>query len=283
MKLCAFVLAAVIACSPTFALEAEPPKVVCPALTNPVPDSVLFSSYRVSVFESALFDEDGRQVTEAQRAGSGSGVAISARLLLTAMHVADGSPGIKYEIDVYDKDGAYARSIKCKFVKCGTFPASDIALLEAQEDLPYWIDATALGEIAVGEPLYNTGAKLGLSPYNVSWGTLASKGFDFPDTFGLWQASLQAAPGCSGGGVYNKHHQLVGILTQGVQGYGLSWFVPAPTIAQFLGNKAASRVAKCDHCADCDCSKCACKGKCKGAECKCECVKREPSKWEPME
>lgn len=182
-----------------------------------VPKSILYSHYRI------VAKVDGEGVA------CGTGIAISSRRILTAAHVIE--DGTTYELDMFEEDGKELRTIPLHLIK--TAPKDDLALLEADEDLPYWNDLD-LGDYSVGSWGYVVGAAHGTVPYNAYFGVFASK-------HGPWkiptcgQMALTVPPGESGGGVYSTEtNQLVGVFIRSKE--GLAFFVQAKMISEFLSS-----------------------------------------------
>ena len=212
----------------------------CALRADEVPKAVLFAHYRIAIYSEALFNRNGETVEEARLLGYGTGIAIAPRSILTARHVADGERGIEYHLEMFDADGVMIGWQIARFVRAGQDHDTDLALLSVKDDLPFFLKNFALGKVDVGQRIYDVGAALGLAPFNVTWGTLASKNDEASDEsqiHGLWQATLGASPGCSGGGVYNTKNELVGVLTMGAPGTPINFFVPVQLIAAFLNQK----------------------------------------------
>lgn len=193
-----------------------------------IPLKQVYSHYRITIFRHE------RQI------GSGSGVAISPRRILTAGHVAIGFPGVTYHCDLFSDAGRFQRSIPLHIVATNgpASAADDLGLLEADEDLPYCIDMK-YGTAEIGEFIYIIGAAYGTSPQHVSVGRYTER--DNPEVPGLSAAFVILAPGNSGGGVFNFRHELMGILVQGETGTTYSLFVPVNRIQTFLDGVAHGR------------------------------------------
>ena len=190
------------------------------------PAETIAAVYRVSIF---LIMPDG----SLRQRGSGSGMAIDKRRVLTAAHVAGPQPGMAYMIDIFDVNGKYVRSVPAKIVRTNDSdvnPELDVALLEAAEDLPHY-QPLVYGDAEVNDVIYCIGASAGMSPYHVFFGLLAGKtSVPYP---GMYDAAMLGLPGNSGGPVFNAKHEFIGVLVRGVTG-GIILFVPAKTVKTFL-------------------------------------------------
>ena len=185
--------------------------------SKPIPDAVLFSSYRITVVK-------GDKALDI-----GSSVAIDKRHIITASHVVT-KDDADVRIDIFDHEGIYKRSIPCKIVRKDD--DADLALLEADEELPAR-QTLDYGSAKVGDVVYAVGAAWGDAPFSVATGNLVSKAnAEFES---LWQMSATIVPGMSGGGVYSADHKFLGIMVRGAKCAG-GLFVPAECVKEFLAN-----------------------------------------------
>lgn len=181
----------------------------------------VYSTYRIGVYYHDRF------------IGSGSGTAISKRQILTAGHVAKVHPGVTFQCDMFDEKGMYKRSVPLKIVRSNGFDdeSNDLALMEAAEDLPYFVDIK-YGTAAENDFLYVIGAAKGCSPQHIGIGRYKERYSD--EVFGLSSIACVLAGGNSGGGVWNFKHELMGVLVQGDPNTTFCLFVTADKVQAFL-------------------------------------------------
>lgn len=174
-------------------------------------------------------------IIAAQGGGHGSGVSLGHGVFLTAAHVTE---------------GATTLTVKTRAGKSGTAEilwlnhAYDVSIVyvEALKDepgSPMSCSATAIGQeiTIVGNPL-NT-------EFATSWGHVSSLGKTGLENLdkGLWRELVTmdatAAPGVSGGPIFNKDGEIVGILVSGAVSdrgtFGYSYMVPSTAICRLLG------------------------------------------------
>lgn len=166
--------------------------------------------------------------------GSGTGVIVSDRRVLTAAHVCDGMPYIVW-IDIFDPTtGAHVRTLNCKVLRLDEI--NDMALLETPERQPHAVPL-ALGaayKMPIGQRLVAVGASKGHTPFTINEGRLSAKMADLPAISWLWQASFTVWFGKSGGAVFDAESgELAGLITA-MDAPDCSYFVPAGTLACFL-------------------------------------------------
>lgn len=166
-----------------------------------------------------------------------TGVAIDKRHILTAGHCV-GLDGSVYNVDITDKDGkSTGETIALKHVRGNDDdPNIDLALFEAEEDLPHFTTLIYPENIEVTDWLYTLGARLGEGPGMCAWGELGAKVCNNPLISGLWVTSMITGPGNSGGGCWTADHKFAGILVRGVPGMN-SMIVPYTTVRKFLEGK----------------------------------------------
>ena len=199
----------------------------------------VFSTYRIRIFASKEVadeaEEEGflhfeRSSDSDMLIGMGTGFAISPWHIVSAAHVA--VKDATFFLDVFDQEGVYVESVPMMLLKVDrSDPNKDLALFKTFKELP---NHTVLryGTARVGDWCYTVGARHGQVPFCVGWGILATKQHEtFP---GMWMATILAAPGNSGGPVYNAKHQLLGVLVRGFPGAGMTLFVKADTVKAFL-------------------------------------------------
>ncbi|KRB22661.1 S1 family peptidase [Mesorhizobium sp. Root172] len=175
-------------------------------------------------------------ITKEKGDGHGSGVSLGHGVFLTAGHVTEDATSL---------------TVKTRAGKSGTAEvlwsnhAYDVSIIyvEALKDepgSPMACAATTIGEdiTIVGNPL-NT-------EFATSWGRISSlekTGLENLDGKGLWRSLVTmdatAAPGVSGGPIFDKDGEIVGILVSGAVSdrgtFGYSYMVPSTAICRLLG------------------------------------------------
>jgi serine protease Do len=175
-------------------------------------------------------------ITKEKGDGHGSGVSLGHGVFLTAGHVTEDATSL---------------TVKTRAGKSGTAEvlwsnhAYDVSVIyvEALKDepgSPMACAATTIGEdiTIVGNPL-NT-------EFATSWGRISSlekTGLENLDGKGLWRSLVTmdatAAPGVSGGPIFDKDGEIVGILVSGAVSdrgtFGYSYMVPSTAICRLLG------------------------------------------------
>jgi len=178
--------------------------------------------------------------------GSGSGVVFTRNIagkqktfVWTAGHVIDG---------LQQDDGSFAhvtvlvemRTVHGKFVCKKSLPAKviafsdpdngqDLALLEVLDDGAQltWLHSAKFADASiqpVGTEIIHVGSTAGLFN-SVSLGIISQTDRDLGDGLRYDQTTSMAYPGSSGGGVYTRNGECIGLLTRGI-GPGLNFFVP---------------------------------------------------------
>lgn len=156
--------------------------------------------------------------------GHGSGVYLGEGLFLTAGHVVGAGKLTGWSIDGVNITHEPIEVVWEDHLK-------DLALVKMQANpalLPRKLNCSGTKE---GQPVFIEGY-----PFNL--GRTLSKGIiagpsdkDFSAEEGLWKAvrvmDATAAPGISGGPVFNEAGEVVGTLVGGIPGYGFSFMVPA--------------------------------------------------------
>lgn len=198
----------------------------------------IFATYRIRIFATADVADEAEEegfIHFEQSAddsnvliGMGTGFAITPWHIVSAAHVA--VPGATFFLDVFDEDGVYSESIPMMVLKSGgKDPNNDLALFKTFKEVPNHIKLT-YGTAKVGDWCYTVGARYGTVPFCVGWGVLATKKHEkFPS---MWMATIMAAPGNSGGPVFNSKNQLLGVLVRGMP--GLTLFMNAEKVKAFL-------------------------------------------------
>ncbi len=194
-----------------------------------ITQNTIFSNYRISYFVGPGGQGDATGFT-----GMGTAVAVSKRVLVTASHVIFDEIVDKYRLDLFSDSGVLTNRVKFHVAK--NSPDLDLAIIIVDEDLPNFVEVEELNvfnKLKIGSCNYIVGGALGLSPYNITLGTISSKSCSyFP---GLYQSSAIVSGGNSGGGVYNfKTNKLIGILVKG--GGSVSLFVPITSVIMLLNS-----------------------------------------------
>jgi len=165
--------------------------------------------------------------------GSGSGVIMNKKWILSAAHVCEAEPSV-----VLSLDGHLRRTItEYKYPDDDTV---DVCLIKVEGYIPGIITKIAhrfSGQ--VGAEVFYSGFPLG--KFTVRTGNITDDwylpgtylGLDELDVIPLQFINNWAQPGISGGGVFNKRGALVGIVS-GIW-YGKTMIVPLRYIRTFLG------------------------------------------------
>lgn len=175
-------------------------------------------------------------ITKEKGDGHGSGVSLGHGVFLTAGHVTEDATSL---------------TVKTRAGKSGTAEvlwsnhAYDVSIIyvEALKDepgSPMACAATTIGEdiTIVGNPLD--------TEFATSWGRISSlekTGLENMDGKGLWRSLVTmdatAAPGVSGGPIFDNDGEIVGILVSGAVSdrgtFGYSYMVPSTAICRLLG------------------------------------------------
>jgi len=185
-----------------------------------------------SVMRLSSVGEDGKE------AGHGSGVTIGKGLVLTAGHVTFGKDTMK----VKTEKGATLEGIVL-----WSNPKYDVSLVKVGMPDPAATSAV-LNCIApkIGDKIYASGSP-GVADFVMLSGTVAGGA---RKSEGMWEnvmiADLSASGGLSGGPVFNKAGEVVGIVVGGMLApirrqndydlsqTGISYFVPGSTICEML-------------------------------------------------
>ncbi len=171
-----------------------------------------------------------------------SGVWVSPTMILTAAHCAEDEESLEYvtQLDVYAPGDLLERT-KITTHPCQLFALDrqhDLALLVDLFAAPHDIARTSLEQIRVGSLAQTVGHPLGLwwsySSGDVSAVRLTELGINI-----LWiQATTPISPGNSGGGLFDAHGHLIGIVSRGLpmsrRAQGLNFFVHAQYIDALL-------------------------------------------------
>ena len=163
-------------------------------------------------------------------AGSGSGWSIASDLVVTNAHVAEGdSPSFKIRL----KGGAL---VPASLV--GTDPATDLAVLRAEVDLPpLGVRSTPA---RLGELCCAFGSPLGEFTETVTFGVVSGldRRLEHADGWsieGVLQTDAEINPGNSGGPLVDLDGSVLGVNTAiRADGRGVGFSVPAPTVASIV-------------------------------------------------
>lgn len=176
--------------------------------------------------------------------GHGSGVYIGDGFILTAAHVADGLSTVAVKTQ---GGGMYSAQVLWGSLKQGGY---DVGMLyaEALRDLP----ASALpaaqmtcADAQVGDEVSVTGNPWD-TQFATSWGRVSALGITgLEDSLGQFSWSdlttldVTAAPGVSGGPVFNVNGQVTGLLVAGMVtprgNFNYAYMVPGSVICRMLG------------------------------------------------
>lgn len=158
--------------------------------------------------------------------GSGSGVAVGFRRIVTAAHVVKDFDQVR--VDLVDEQGNF---FAIDAVVTRRDAQHDLALVETTVLLrDTAVIALGIAErMRAGDPVWCVGSTDGIHPWNTTDGR-----FTHRDCKGFWQVSAQAWYGNSGGGVFDRETgYLVGMVSQ-IDGPCITLMVPAPAIEEFL-------------------------------------------------
>lgn len=162
--------------------------------------------------------------------GSGSGVFISSNLIVTNCHVIESSiyPGVKIKIQCHNESEYIAKVKKAN-------PENDVAILEIEESqsifipniqskLPNVLDKI----IVIGSPF---GEKNVTTPGNIS--KIVNDDSLLDET--LLQMTAPISAGNSGGPVFNKSGEIIGVTVASLEGgQNMNYAVPAKYIKRLL-------------------------------------------------
>ncbi len=170
--------------------------------------------------------------------GTGTGVVVAERTVLTAAHVIEGSAEVV--VDIFSDTGY----LPLRGTVLGCDKDADLALVRVAEILPQPV-ILGLGlcaDLRAGAPCVAIGATAGHTPHNMTAGFFSGKLVEDVRTRmiqgqpycrpGLWQVSCAGFPGNSGCGVYSEG-QLIGICITG-DSYCTMYVVPVTEVAAYL-------------------------------------------------
>lgn len=153
--------------------------------------------------------------------GSGSGVVIGSRKILTNAHVVENSPTVTIELT----DGTQLEGKVIGFAKAGV----DLALVEVQGgDNLRSLPIASTDSIQVGETTFASGNPL-------DRGQTFTKGVVSQKDTRWIQSDSAINPGNSGGALLNRDGKLIGLVTAGYRGAeGIGLAIPPDRIQEFL-------------------------------------------------
>lgn len=165
-----------------------------------------------------------------------SGVAVNSRTIITAGHCTKAAKNAastertdltimwdgKVKIRLQNGQTYLATIVKDSFSE-GEL-AQDWAVLKIDEDVLTFVQIGNSDDLAVGDELAIVGNSYGEMIFTFSTGVVSYINRELPGYGVFIQTTAFAAPGNSGGGVFDMHGRLVGILTRG--GGGISFVVP---------------------------------------------------------
>ena len=187
----------------------------------------VFAEIAASVVVVLAINEGGEMVAQ------GSGVAVGAYEVVTNCHVLEGAADIRARQAV---DWSSGRSYQMKAMVLARDERRDLCLLFVDElPLPPAAQVVRLGDaraLSVGEEVYAVGAPAGLE-LSLSRGIVSQ----LRGTFGkgvapLVQTDAAISPGSSGGGLFNRAGELVGITTFKQRGENLNFAMPAEWVEE---------------------------------------------------
>ena len=187
----------------------------------------VFAEVAASVVVVLALDEGGKT------AAQGSGVAVGAYEVVTNCHVLEGAADIRVRQAV---DWSGGRSYRMTATVLARDESRDLCLLFVDElPLPPAAQVVRLGNakvLSVGEEVYAVGAPAGLE-LSLSRGIVSQ----LRGTFGkrlapLVQTDAAISPGSSGGGLFNRAGELVGITTFKQRGENLNFAMPAEWVEE---------------------------------------------------
>lgn len=173
--------------------------------------------------------------------GSGSGVCINDKQILTAAHLFAHGDIQDTVIVVYLHGKKYKslNTLDARLIKIDTM--LDMAMIEVEGSLPFSSEVDLTGETNVGDPVFIVGAPGGFQPSYAYYGFLATKGETsnpFHDETGwehCWTTSAFATHGNSGGPVFNANTgKVIGLVRGGELGKGVIQFVPTTLAKKWL-------------------------------------------------
>ena len=165
---------------------------------------------------------------------TGSGVYLGDGFIITAGHVTAGLRSIDVELS----DGNKVKA-EVLWTNTPTDGGYDVSLVYAA-NLPAASAPLSCKPTATGEAVTIIGNPDSLT-FLQSWGRVSGKVTkgDWGDWKSLVALDVVAAPGVSGGPVYNNNGDVVGILVSGLSdargNYGYTFMVPSTTICMMLG------------------------------------------------
>ncbi len=161
----------------------------------------------------------------------GSGFCISKGLIITNLHVVEGTK----EVQILTKD-----TISMKARVTHTNPINDLALLESDVEIPTLkvSDSVNVGDfvIVLGSPFL-----FDLGDLTVSFGIISSVNREIKSPFGynmyVYQTDAAVNPGNSGGPVINMKGQVVGVAQSHLdKSENINFLVPSRSLQSFLFN-----------------------------------------------
>lgn len=172
------------------------------------------------------------EATLANGVSQGSGVVIGHDLIVTNHHVVDGGTGFVV------RQGKRTWTAKLEAFN----PKHDLALLRvAGLDLPR-VSLRGSVHVAVGERVFVLGAPRGLE-LTLSDGLVSALRREKENGPARIQTTAPVSPGSSGGGLFDNHGQLIGIITFSAEGQNLNFAHPTEWIEELSGQRAGAKAA----------------------------------------
>lgn len=153
-------------------------------------------------------------------------------------------PGFVRQIDF--KDHNATRTVQYVFDVLKTDDKADLALIQTKARLPSVVAAKVACTSPIrGDFVYAVGNPFGVLYASYSEGVVASLdrsysqlGIDEGGDHGMIQATAPIAPGSSGGGLFNKSRELVGVTVRGLQPFSsLTLATTTEDVRKFLDMK----------------------------------------------
>jgi hypothetical protein len=163
-------------------------------------------------------------------------VVIGRELIVTNHHVVEGGLAIQV------RQGKHSWPAKLEAFD----PKHDLALLRvAGLDLPR-VSLRASAHVAVGERVFVLGAPRGLE-LTLSDGLVSALRREKDNGPARIQTTAPVSPGSSGGGLFDNHGQLIGIITFSAEGQNLNFAHPTEWIEELTGQRGTKALAERPH------------------------------------
>ncbi len=180
-------------------------------------------------------------VTVKTPVGAGAGWFIDrGGYIITNNHVIEGERSIT--VTMYQKENDWVRKQSFKKVRIIAVSHNlDLALLKIEEDIELPYKTLRLGNseaVSVGDQVFVVGNPMGLER-STSEGIISKKARNFGGRL-FMQITAPVAPGNSGGPVFNRKGEVIGVVTMGYLLLdGLVFVLPAKYVEEFIENVEA--------------------------------------------